>query len=363
MKPFSHSRLETFEQCPCKYKLAYIERPKIEKLESIEAFMGGLVHDVLEKHYRDLIVTRRNSVDELLAYYGKIWEQNWDETVRVVKKDRKPEHYRQAGRQAIEKYYARYQPFDRDTTIACELMLNFTVGDYPMTGYVDRLCHDGKGRYEIHDYKTSGRLPKQAKFDQDRQLALYQIGLRQMYPNIRDARLVWHYLLFDLEMESTRANGQLADLEKETAAQIKRILQEEKFPPHESRLCDWCEYFAVCPAKAHEIITAGLPPNEYLGEPGVELVNGYVKLQEKIKALRSEIAEREKEKDKIEEAAINLTRREGLAKLVGSGYELVVTNEVNLRFPGAQEEGRKELETYLKQHALWDRASSLNTGA
>ena len=49
---YSHSRISTFETCPLKFKLRYLD--KIEPLRgNIEAFMGSRVHDTLEKLYRD----------------------------------------------------------------------------------------------------------------------------------------------------------------------------------------------------------------------------------------------------------------------------------------------------------------------
>ena len=48
---YSHSRLSTFEQCPFKFKLRYIDKiiPEIEN--TIESFLGGIVHETLEWIY------------------------------------------------------------------------------------------------------------------------------------------------------------------------------------------------------------------------------------------------------------------------------------------------------------------------
>jgi len=54
--------------------------------------------------------------------------------------------------------------------------------DYVIRGFIDRLGYCGNGVYEIHDYKTSGFLPSQDKLDADRQLALYQIGIKEQFP-------------------------------------------------------------------------------------------------------------------------------------------------------------------------------------
>ena len=67
---FSNSRIETFEQCPRKYKFRYVDSIKTDT-EGIEAFVGKRVHETLEKLYRDLKLTKLNTVDELFSLHEK----------------------------------------------------------------------------------------------------------------------------------------------------------------------------------------------------------------------------------------------------------------------------------------------------
>ena len=360
MPTYSHSRLETFEQCPCKYKLAYIDRVEVETGETIEQFLGSRIHEVLEQHYRDLIVTKVNALEDLLRLFDAGWRAQWTKDIRIVKPGRTAEHYRQSGRRAIEKYYARYQPFDQDTTIACELRLGFDLGGHAMTGYIDRLCHDGRGNFAIHDYKASGTIPPASKFEHDRQLALYQIGVAKQYSGIKSFKLIWHYLLFDLEFTSQRSQKQLADLERQTIGLIERVESETRFAPHESNLCSWCEYYELCPAKAHELKTATLPKNEYLKEPGVKLVGEYAKLRELKADLNEKIREIEQEQSKIEAAALDYAKREKVAKIAGRDYAFHIAEHDALQFPGVGQDGRDKLEAFLKKQELWEQAASLN---
>mgnify|MGYP001609271620 FL=1 len=54
MTSYSHSKLGTFQQCKYKYKLQYIDKIKVDIPDTVETFMGKLVHKVLEKLYKDL---------------------------------------------------------------------------------------------------------------------------------------------------------------------------------------------------------------------------------------------------------------------------------------------------------------------
>ena len=93
-------------------------------------------------------------------------------------------------------------------------------------------------------------MPDQKQLDEDRQLALYQIGVTEKLGDDRPVRLVWHYVFRNQVRTSTRTPEQLASLRAETAELIDRIRAEERFEPTPSALCSWCEYNDICPAVA-----------------------------------------------------------------------------------------------------------------
>ena len=51
LNKFSYSKINTYKSCPQKYKIIYIDEVNIPN-ESIEAFMGKIVHSVLEWLYK-----------------------------------------------------------------------------------------------------------------------------------------------------------------------------------------------------------------------------------------------------------------------------------------------------------------------
>ena len=113
MPTYSHSQLGTYETCPHQYKLAYIDKIETET-EGIEAFMGSRVHDALEKLYRDLKVTRLNSLEDLLNFYHEVWEKNWNGMIQISRKEYTPEDYRRLGGKCISEYYQRYFPLTEE---------------------------------------------------------------------------------------------------------------------------------------------------------------------------------------------------------------------------------------------------------
>jgi len=246
---YSPSRISTYESCPRQYKYRYIDRIPREE-ESIEAFLGSRVHEALNKLYRDLQLGKPLSLPDLLDYYEWDWGRRWHDQVKIVKQDFSIEYYKGIGGRCLVNYYQAHKPFDRGQTLGLEHKVTSSLdqaGRYRIQGYVDRLVRVRPGHYEVHDYKTSGRLPAQDQIDGDRQLALYQLGVVGMWPDAEEIELVWHYLAFGKELRSRRTPEALERLKTATIALIDRIEADTEFTPIKSRLCQWCAYLSICP--------------------------------------------------------------------------------------------------------------------
>jgi putative RecB family exonuclease len=252
---FSHSRLATFEDCPKRFEYRYVLKIPAES-EGIEAFVGKRVHEVLERLYLAAGRGQVPSLAKVLHRYDRLFEESYDAArIRIVRKDTPLEFYRSYGRRCLSDYYRRHYPFDADETIAVEHHVLFALDDgsepagiarYRLQGIIDRLVRARDGTIEIHDYKTAKRMPTAEQIEKDRQLALYQIGLTERYPD-EPIRLVWHFLSRDRIYTSTRSPEQLETLRQETIGSIDRVRAATQFEPRRSGLCDWCEYNDRCP--------------------------------------------------------------------------------------------------------------------
>jgi putative RecB family exonuclease len=366
---YSHSRLESFQQCPRKYKFRYLDRLKSDT-EGIEAFMGKRVHEALEQLYKELKFTKQMSVEDVLSYYEREWERHWHAHVQVVRTALNPGHYFELGKRCIRDYYKRYEPFTQGRTLGLEerIEMKLTDGsrDYSIQGYIDRLSWDPDTEtYEIHDYKTGSSVPTQADADQDRQLALYQIGLLQRWPDAKRVKLVWHYLAADKELTSERTTEDLASLEAEVIGAIHRVEAEmarNVWEPRTSALCDWCEYKSICPAWKHEAAVADLPINQYLENSGVQLVQKYAELDAQkadhllaIKALDAEQA-------KVGAAAIEYAKKEEVTALDGPDHRLLIKMDDELKVPRKMEDplGWELLRATLKNAGRLEDVSTVN---
>lgn len=248
----SYSSLECFKQCPLKFKNMYLKRTKKGSyVEGAPAFLGRRVHESMEKLYKDIMSMKKDSLEEIIGYYSYVWDNKWADRIILPKKNLTAKDYKEKGVKFITDYYNRFEPFNRDKTIGVEKRISFKLGKkkHKLVGIIDRLAIKD-GYYEVHDYKTNAFMPKEKELKKNWQLALYSIGIMQMYPNIMKTKQIWHYMAFDEDVVMEKSKKELKQLENETVNLINKIENYKKinnFPATPNRLCDWCGYKKPCP--------------------------------------------------------------------------------------------------------------------
>ncbi|PIN70348.1 hypothetical protein COV94_01775 [Candidatus Woesearchaeota archaeon CG11_big_fil_rev_8_21_14_0_20_57_5] len=356
MTNYSHSRISTFEQCRYKYKLQYIDRVKVDIPNTVEAFMGGIVHEALARLYQDLLDGHLMDKRALLVYYQDRWAKQWSDDILIAREEMTAGDYIQKGAQFLADYYDANAPFKGRRVLGLETQdyLRLSARD----GYhvrIDRLECDDAGNYFVCDYKTSGRLATKDDVDHDRQLAMYSIWVREQFPDCKDVKLVWHYLAFSKTLMSTRTPAQLAALKAQVLRAISTIescKDPKEFPTNPSRLCDWCVYKSLCPAFAHERKLEQLPAEDIRTEDGVQLVDRYTLLQDEKRGIEQEL-------DGLRQKLIAYAEHEGIDTVYGRSMKVTVKGQQTLRFPPKEERGA--LVAMLREAGLFEQVADIDT--
>lgn len=362
MPIYSHSRLETYSNCPFKYKLLYIDKKSL-KVETIEAHLGSCVHAALEWLYKQVQMERLPVLEDMLQIYKQVWQANYADNMQIVNADFSADDYFKVGQKCLKDYYATYHPFRSGQIIGLEQLVSIQINGYKLQGYIDRLEKSPEGVYEIHDYKTSRILPSQAKVDADKQLALYQIGIKQLWPQIEQVKLVWHYLFFNEVLTSSRSPEQLEALKQEITElinQIEQATQANDFPAVESALCEWCEFQLYCPKRKHLYLVQNLKEEEKQADSGLELVDNYLKLAAKRKELKEQVEEIDAELEKIKAAIVQYADENGVDNVAGSTHMAKVKKEVKVVLPVKRGPERASLDALIKQLGFWEQVSDIN---
>ena len=209
--------------------------------------MGSMVHEALQKLYF-LAEIRTPDIKEILEFYHKKWENEYDPNILIAKPNLTRDYYKKLGEKFIINYYFKHAPFKESQTIKLETQ-EYTPLDNERLYHVriDRLGYKSGDVFEIHDYKTSNRAKSQEELDLDRQLAMYSIWVKNKFPNAKKIKLIWHYLASNEQKESFRTNEQLENLKQEVLEKAKMIEHTKEFPANLTPLCNYCIFQNICP--------------------------------------------------------------------------------------------------------------------
>ena len=260
---FSYSRFSTFDQCPARYRMIYLEgRPTAG--ESIEAFLGSRLHETLEWLYRERKGSRAVLFDALLERYRELWREAWHAYIHIADPAWKTDDYYQLGQRSLAGYFRQHAPFDEPVE-GVERTISFEVpsgqqggaeqaGDgYLMTAILDRLDHHGAGWWSIHDYKSGKRMLTASNAEKDLQMKVYFLALTESQPLVERVDVVWHYLRHGRELRLESVGWDPKRIASTVRKRIDKLRAAEAEPsllvPKESILCNWCYYWDICPAK------------------------------------------------------------------------------------------------------------------
>jgi len=358
MLVYSYSKINTFKQCPRKFAFTYIEKPAVPKIKPIETFMGDIIHRALRKLYEDRLFNKILSEEELLSYFEEEWQRSYSPEVQIIRSQFSVEDYLKTGKVSLKKYYQRHYPFDQSQTLGLEYKITVELEkDIFLTGIIDRLAKDSKGVYEIHDYKTNRELLPHKNNQENRQLSLYQLAIEVNYPDVKEIKLIWHYLLFDTSITVRNLPADKETLKKEILQEIFLIEKSREFPTRPSNLCDWCEFQRICPAWQHKFQKS---ENPHLAEEPSLLVQKLALLEEEFAQIEKEYKE---ERALLKEALIEYALKHGLERIFGDEYVAKIKKSLSIIFPKKGEKEREDLEQRIKELGLWEELSDLNLKA
>ena len=334
MVVYSFSQLGLYQQCPKKYQFRYLDGLEKSFETTPDLLLGTSVHSSLERFYQQLNIYKKPQKSDLIDYFdtqrSSSLQENWEKI--VMKWDQTLDDYQRRGQHYLSDYYDLHTPFEDIKIVGTELLLHFTLEDWPnapkFRGIVDRLDKDWEN-FIINDYKTNKNLPPEQKDEYREQLTLYAQGIRQKYgkyfKNIK-ARL--HYLHFWLVDEREITNENLDPIlqkyknlisEIETARFDHNMGVENAFPTNQNPYCKYCEYQMLCPLWKHlhygaETINAG-----ELGEQTIaSLVDQYAQLS-------SQISQDTKQKDFLKELLVAYASEHDFEQLFWSEAKLGVS--------------------------------------
>ena len=245
----SPSRAGDFMTCPLLFRFRTIDR--LPQSPSSAATRGTVVHGVLERLF-DLPAGQRTveqaaqmlrpEWEKLLAAEPEVGSLFTDEAELVI--------WLASARVLLDSYFsledpARIEPTERESFVEVTL-----PGGLRLRGIIDRLDVAPTGEVRVVDYKT-GRSPREAfegkALFQMKFYALVIWRTRGVIPRL----LQLMYLGDSKILRYSPDEDELLALERKVLSlweAIERATQRKEFLATPSKLCDWCDYKALCPS-------------------------------------------------------------------------------------------------------------------
>lgn len=254
----SPTRLTTYLACPVKYRWHYVDKRYLWFVRAKSYYSFGLsLHNALQRFHdsNDLGV---QTTEEAVASL----EENW-----MTAGYSSPEEAAEAmaeGRVLLKGYVeAASEAAETANTLFVEKDLQLDMGDWILTGRIDRIDERHDGSIEIIDYKT-GSVESPLY---DTAMGCYALLTRPMFPE----RQLHTTLVSLTNMEratALRDDSELREFESDLRKLAKEILHRDypTIEPKAKVLCRNCDFLRVCataPDFAEDFAQFGEVPSEF----------------------------------------------------------------------------------------------------
>lgn len=334
----SYSALDTYKNCPLKYKYQAIDKIKTPK--SKEAVFGSVLHSTMKFIHTPGILSP--TLEQAMEFFSNSWNPAVFDS---------PEEERAAfvqGVKIIQDYYKKNNPADFNI-VNLESRFQIEIGEennrHIVSGIIDRIDRTEDG-FEIIDYKTTKKMPTQERVETDMQLSVYLQAFLSQYPqeknNLDKIKVSLYFLKHGMKLSASRTAVQLKENEQAFLDTIK-LIEEEKFEPNISPLCDWCGYQNICPMWKHKFKETRKIDTEEINS----MIGEYIDLKSAVSITKDRLAE-------LQENIVAYMEQEGVERVFGKNGIIAKSLRVTYKFD------EKKVQEILEPLGKWQEVLRLD---
>jgi DNA helicase-2/ATP-dependent DNA helicase PcrA len=233
--PLSASAIETYEDCPQKFKFSHYLR--IPAGPQAALTFGNIMHQCVRRHF-ELRKQGQGTFAQLQAYFEQTWKGVGFED------EYQEQAYKKAGLEQLRVFVKKHET-SRTLPLGMETHFSLDLGDVVLEGRIDQVNPLSDRSVELVDYKT-GRPRSQKDADKSLQLSVYALAARDQM-RLSPARLTF-YSLTNNEPVSTVRTAKDLELVVKKVREVAAQVRLQMFPPKPGFLCKYCDYALICPA-------------------------------------------------------------------------------------------------------------------
>lgn len=247
----SPSRLLAYLDCPRRYRMQYLDRPRpTPRPQMAHTSLGIAVHNAL----RDWWDLDPQQADAMAA--AVLVRSSW---IPVgYRDDEQSLRWREEAAREVWRYVRGLSPLNRPVGI--ERTVSFRTDDAVFTGRVDRLDErplpDGGSQLVVVDYKTSRRPVTEEDLRTSLPMAIYAAAVARMMRrgiprvelhHVPTGQVVgYQHTPESLERKLAEASSLVADCRRADASYAEVGVESPRFAPSTGPLCGWCDYRDHC---------------------------------------------------------------------------------------------------------------------
>lgn len=243
---WSYSRISTFDTCPYKFYLKYIE-PQTSRPMFFSEY-GSFMHQLLEQLYSGKITSQQAQYTYVTRFASSVAGRSPSDNVFA--------DYFKQGLECLKSFEA-----PNGTVLDTERFVRFKIDDLSFIGYIDMLLKTDSG-YEIWDHKSHNLKPRSKRKTPTKTDAELDEYLRQLYlysiPATHELGCEPINLVFNCYRTHVVVSDPFSQKKQEEAKQwasscVGRIIDESDWNPNLDffrcrHLCEvnhCCEYYEM----------------------------------------------------------------------------------------------------------------------
>ncbi|HWD02634.1 MAG TPA: PD-(D/E)XK nuclease family protein [Amycolatopsis sp.] len=250
----SPARLSTFDDCPRRYRLTYLDRPTPQRTGPwAHSTLGAVVHNALRALF-DLPAAKRTA-QRAMALVGEHWKDGGFADAEQAAR------YRARARcwvgDYVEDHDVSDDPVGLERWISAPVSTTGGAPTFIIEGRADRIDRRD-GELVIVDYKTGRREPDEFEARASQALAMYAVASARTL-RMPCTKVELHHLpsgtvaaaehtTDSLRRHLQRAEQTAADLRLATDTLDAGADGDTLFPARPERRCSWCDFRPSCPA-------------------------------------------------------------------------------------------------------------------